>query len=251
MSSLEVSGIVSEAQADIALQQSRQKVAHAAHYWENLNTEDIGHTQVFNTALVSLTDDSKERLRTETRADWHFKKVIELLKREAPPTDHTNPAQRVSETLRGIDFRLRDGLLYHIDHLNQSEWLCVPKAMMKEVFKVTHHRTYDCIRSTMLIRRFAPQLKKYTRYCSPCLMNRTERHQPYGSLEPVWVNGMLHHTIAIDLVTGLPASKAGFDALMTATCKQTKHVLLIPGMNDSGISEPRTLTQIGMKLCLT
>ncbi|KAH4258570.1 hypothetical protein HBI04_146040 [Parastagonospora nodorum] len=231
---------ITTAQADIVLQQGRPEAPPTACYWENLDVEDIGYTQVFNTALVALTDDFKERLRTEIRADWHFKKVIELLQQDAPPTDDTDPAQRMSKTLRGIDFRLRDGLLYHINQIDQSERLCVPKAMMKEVFNVAHdqnfhagyHRTYDRIRSTMFIRSLAPQLKKYIRYCGPCLVNRTERHQPYGSLEPISILGMPHHTIAIDLVTGLPASKAGFDALMTTTCKQTKHVLLIPGMND-------------------
>jgi hypothetical protein len=61
--------------------------------------------------------------------------------------------------LRGIDLILRNNLLYYVSHINNAERLCIPYALIKEVFEIAHDRnfharyycTYERICSTMFI----------------------------------------------------------------------------------------------------
>ncbi|KAH5838521.1 hypothetical protein HBI93_071730 [Parastagonospora nodorum] len=87
------------------------------------------------------------------------------------------------------------------------------------------------------IAELSKNIRTYIRFCPPCLRNRTERHLPYGTLEPTQTPGFPFHIITIDLVTALPPETSGSDALMTVTSKHTKKVLLIPGMNDWSAAE--------------
>jgi hypothetical protein len=211
---------------------------------------------------VGLTDDFKQKLKEAYTTDIHFARVLTMLhqaaaeatklhevreaeamepaQRDQPTTPAPEPSQQQENKLRGINFVERDNLLYHVDRVDNTERLCIPKSLLPEILKIAHdnnfhgvyHRTYDRIHATMFVRGLAKAVKRYIRYCGQCLQNRIERHPPYGTLEPINTRAEPHDTIAIDLVTGLPASKSGFDALMTATCKFTKRVLLIPGMTN-------------------
>lgn len=201
---------------------------------------DFGYA--FHATLVALSDDFKNRLRNAYESEPHWQRILAMLKGAA--SDDLD-ALNSTNHLRGINFVTREDLLYFVDPITQAEKLCIPSSMQQEVFEMAHdrhlhqgyHRAYERIQSSMFIRKLAKNLRKYIRYCPACLENRTERHQPYGSLEPIQPPGHPFYTITIDLVTGLPASTKGRDALMTVTCKRTKRVLLIPGMTDWSAAE--------------
>ncbi|KAH3989747.1 hypothetical protein HBH52_015990 [Parastagonospora nodorum] len=213
-------------------------------YW---SSEHVSRpTYVFNASLVALNDDFKSSLHQAYLSDPYWKKIWDMLQErpdQAEAGDHHEPQAR--EQVRGINFVENDGLLYFINGNDGNERLCIPNSLQKEVFQMAHdrqfhagfHKAYDRINGSMFIRRLAKNLRTYIRFCPPCMQNRTERHLPYGALEPIRAPGFPFHTITIDLVTALPPGTSGFDALMTVTCKQTKKVLLVPGMNDWSAAE--------------
>lgn len=176
--------------------------------------------------------------------------MLQILKGERDNKDDPKDySQRISPStpgprdrdrpLKGIHFLEKDGLIYHLDPINRRERLCIPKAIAGEVFHMAHdghfharfNRTYERLRSAMFIQHLSKLLRTYIAHYPQYLQNRTERHQPYGSLEPIAAPDLPHEMIAIDLVTSLPASNSGHDVLITATCKRTKHILLTPGQN--------------------
>jgi hypothetical protein len=148
------------------------------------------HVKVFNATLVALTDSFKTRLQNAYKADTHLKKVQDMLRNgtseEEDTADYgtrtdatTGQVRQRGRPLRGIDFLERDGLIYHINHVDGTERLAIPKAMEHEVFKLAHddcfhggfNRTYERIRATMFVRHLARHLRTYIKYCGPCLQN--------------------------------------------------------------------------------
>ncbi|KAJ5426399.1 hypothetical protein N7465_001469 [Penicillium sp. CMV-2018d] len=98
--------------------------------------------------------------------------------------------------------------------------------MKEEIFEVAHgdghlsfHRTWEKMRG-FVIGKGAKKLRQYIE----CSKNAVHRHKPYGSLQPILAPPTPFHTLTIDLVTGLPRTKKGLDAVAIYTCKSTKRV---------------------------
>ena len=153
------------------------------------------------------------------------------------PETVTAPSEDDS-TRPGLRFRLRQGLIYFTAG-DGRERLCVPASMEQEVFQLAHdqthhggfHRTYDRITSSVYIRQLTKRLKAYIAHCPECQLNQTKRHLTYGELTPVVTPAIPFHTIAMDWIVALPVTRAGFNTLLTITCKFTKRILLIPGVD--------------------
>lgn len=60
---------------------------------------------------------------------------------------------------------------------------------------------------------------------------QTRRHPPYGSLQPIHSPPVPFHTVTLDFVLALHLSAAGFNSLMSVTCKFSKQVTLVEGKN--------------------
>lgn len=208
--------------------------------WKRPGTRQLDYAPIFNATLVAMKDDFKSQIIAAYDDDTHWKLVKQVINGERD--EDTEPLDR---PLRGLNFIMRDGLIYYCDKMDGSERLCIPKSLAPHIFRQAHdeqfhagyHRTYERIRASVYIRKLSKLLRLYVKHCPACIQNRTERHPPYGNLEPIASPGAPYVTIAIDIVTGLPAGKDGSDALMTATCKQTKRILLIPGMTDWSASD--------------
>ncbi len=137
----------------------------------------------------------------------------------------------------GLRFKLREGLIYYTNFDDGRERLCVPNALEKEIFELSHdrqhhggfHRSYDRIASSVYMRHLSKHLRAYIEHCPECELNQTKRHKPYGSMVPIDRPGIPFHTIAMDFIVALPLTLAGLDCLLTVTDKFSKRVLLIPG----------------------
>ena len=223
--------------------------------------------EIYHVTLVEMSDDFKQRLRQAYQQDDSFKRIMDVLKeaserasRSTTPnvtpvaepnggnqeTGEVNsrPDDPPEQPVAGINFALRDGLLYHLSGDAGKDRLCIPATMEQEVFKQAHdlsnhggfHRTYDRIVNSCFIRHLAGKLRAYVRHCPTCQINQTKRHAPYGSLVPITSPAIPFHTITMDFVLALPDCN-GMNVLLTITDKFTKRVLLLPGKDTYGAED--------------
>ena len=158
----------------------------------------------------------------------------------------------------GTEFRMRDQLIYHVNLATSKKRLCIPKSIMKEVFKLAHydtfhmgyHRTFNAIVEGLYIRRLAHHLKQYIAFCPQCRMNQTARHQPYGSMVAITSPPTPFHTICMDFIVALPASEPEhFNSILTVTDKFSKAKLLISGQKSMNASEWAARLLDYLRLC--
>ena len=141
-----------------------------------------------------------------------------------------------SSSRPGLRFKYRNGLIYFTAGDGRDR-LCIPALLEQEIFQLAHdqthhggfHRTYDRIAPSVYIHQLAKRLRTYISHCPECQLNQTKRHLAYGELSPVVTPAIPFHTIAMDWIVALPVTKAGFNQLLTITCKFTKRILLIAG----------------------
>ena len=204
----------------------------------------------YHTTLVDMTDDFKLRLRQAYESDEHWRKIRDMLQPsadggndEAQADDGNNGAQAEApqteeHTQPGLPFVKRDDLLYHVNGAGVHR-LCVPSSMEKELFEQAHdmsshggyHRCHDRLSHSLYIRHLSKRLRQYIAHCPQCQVSQTKRHLPYGSLVPIAAPSIPFHTIAMDFIVALPTTLTGMNTLLTVTCKATKRVLLVPGLD--------------------
>jgi hypothetical protein len=205
-----------------------------------------GVAHVFHALIVNLDDDFKERLKQSYRDDKLWARVRAVISGERQ--EHEDPER----PMRGLRFLLKDDLIYYWGREDGSERLCIPQAMMHDIFQQAHdgfhhqgfNRTYTRVRTSFFIHHMAKHLRTYIKYCPKCLVNQTQRHLPYGTLEPLDHVAKPYEIVCIDIVTHLPETPEGFNAILTETCHMSKMINIIPGKEDwSGEQWSTALTQ--------
>lgn len=179
-------------------------------------------TSVFVASTVNLSDDFKERLRRAYQEDTRSRLIL-----------------RHAEQLSGTPYKIEDGILFmrhdRVDGI-EDYWLYVPWSLQEEIFRSVHddlgHPGYDRGMTAMkgyAIYKKARHFKEYVSHCPRCLENRTRRHRPYETLQPISVTAIPFHTITIDFMVGLPASRRGYNKVLVLVDKATKMISMILG----------------------
>jgi hypothetical protein len=65
---------------------------------------------------------------------------------------------------------------------------------------------------------------EYVTTCDTCQRNKSSQRAPMGLLRPLPIPPHAWHTVSLDLITALPASAQGNDAIVVFVCKLTKMV---------------------------
>lgn len=110
------------------------------------------HIEVCHSTLVELSADTKARVKEAYHSDKSWKKIYDMVLHNTPPR---------------IRFKCQNELLYFIKA--GKERLCVPSALGKEVFQLTHdehhhsgfHHSYERISAAIYMRHPTRRLKKY------------------------------------------------------------------------------------------
>ena len=71
-------------------------------------------------------------------------------------------------------------------------------------------------------------IKEYVATCIKCQQNKNNNQSPLGLLHPIETPLERWHTITMDLITSLPATKLGHDAIFVVVDKMSKMVHYIP-----------------------
>lgn len=129
-------------------------------------------------------------------------------------------------------------LLYHVNKLTGVYRLCVSPSVAPDIPAIAYgedHPGFACcykiISRSWFVRGLTKLLRSFIRHCPQCLALQTRRHPPYGSLQPIKSPPVPFFTLTLDFVLALPVSKEGFNALMSVTCKFSKRITLIEGVD--------------------
>ena len=166
--------------------------------------------------LIEMLIDLLNRLSNETRSEEPSKS-----------SQHKNARSVKTE----IDFELKDDLLYH--KTDNKLRLCIPKALKKDIFKLTHDdnqhaevtRFYARIVESLYILKLFRKLRTYITHCPTCQLNQTKRHRPYEELMSIICPTISFHTIAMNFILTIP--EKNYDTLLTITCKYSKRIAII------------------------
>lgn len=71
------------------------------------------------------------------------------------------------------------------------------------------------------------EIQQYVKTCLACQSNKPSSQLPIGLLQPLPIPPHPWHTVSMDLITQLPRTDTGFDAIYVIVCKLTKYVYYI------------------------
>ena len=155
--------------------------------------------------------------------------------KEPPAKDMAPPEEPSAKELLIPD---KTKLLYHVNRLTGIHRLCIPPSVAPDIIAIAHGeghpgfaRCYEIVTRSWFIRGLTKLLCSFIRHCPQCLVLQTRRHPPFGSLQPIESPPVPFFTLTLDFILALPMSKEGYNALMSVTCKFSKRVTLIKGVD--------------------
>lgn len=80
-------------------------------------------------------------------------------------------------------------------------------------------------------------VEEFVSTCVPCQTNKSSTLKKAGLLQPLPIPGRRWETVTMDLITGLPVTEAGRDAIMVFVDKLSKMVRLVACNKNDGASE--------------
>ncbi len=141
----------------------------------------------------------------------------------AKPSDHSS-------------YHINDGLIF--DSHNR---LVVPNGALKAKEIVLHEchdgktgghfgaaKTIGRVNRSFVWPKMHAEIKEYVATCLACQANKPSSQLPIGLLQPLPIPESAWHTVTMDLITQLPRSTDGHDAIYVVVDKLTKYVYYIP-----------------------
>ena len=129
-------------------------------------------------------------------------------------------------------------LLYHVNKLTDVNYFCVPSSVAPNILAIAHGeghpgfaRCYEIISYSWFVRGLTKLLRSFIRHCSQCLALQTKQHPPYDSLQLIESPPIPFFILTLDFVLAMPVSKEGYNVLMSVTCKFSKRITLIEGVD--------------------
>jgi len=182
----------------------------------------------FPVNIIAVSEDFKSRVRSSYEAEARWVRIMATVVRNAA----------LGENEAKLPYKLVDGLLYFDDvEYGHGLRLCLPAALEREVFQKAHNemghpgyaRTHEKLTRSVYIFNMSTKLHEYLRYCPHYQLHQTPRHQPYGSLQPIYSPCRPFETITINFILALPEASTGEDYVISVTYKFSKAVTLIAG----------------------
>ena len=184
------------------------------------------------TAVHMLREDNEflNQARQNYKTDHYFAAVYRALKEPEVPVqkDLATKAKR---------FRLNNGLLYYVN--GKEPRLCIPRSkdLYRQLIKENHdsqisgHLGFDATLSRLqpfYWPRMDKTVSQYVSTCDTCQRIKDRTQLKYGLLYPHDVPPHPFHTVSLDLITTLPKTGRGNDAILVIICKLSKFTYLFP-----------------------
>jgi hypothetical protein len=119
-------------------------------------------------------------------------------------------------------------------------WVPDDKELRYEVFLDCHasvlaghmgrDKTDDQVKRYFYWKRMSQDIVEFVQKCHICQLHKGRQHAKYGLLQPLAIPTRPFWSISLDLISGLPLTPKGHDAIITVVDRFTKLVTLIPCM---------------------
>lgn len=207
------------------------------NYWSDALSRrpDLMTKKKENRALFKLNESNE--LTLESQHLLATRMIIE----ESDLYDQIRKELKKDDWVKAIDpkterFIWQDGLLLY------KGFIYVPPSVRKRIMSENHDeptaghfgvdKTMEKITRTYYWPAMWRMIRKYVSDCDICRRSKTERHQPYGELQPLEPAEHPWSSIALDFIVKLPKSKAPtgeeYDSILTITERLTKFAYFIP-----------------------
>jgi hypothetical protein len=184
-----------------------------------------------NTVCVRPDETFQRKLREAAEADEEYQVWVK--------------AARVGRP----EYALDDGVLYHVKRSEEAgathdlRRLYVPKGELRtQVLQEAHDtavaghqgrdKTLAKIRELYFWPRMATDVEEYVTTCPTCQKTKSTNQKPIGQLHPLPVPRNKWQYVSLDLVTGLPHSKGGYDTIVVFVDMLTKMIHIAPTTKD-------------------
>ena len=155
--------------------------------------------------------------------------------------------QKVYDSIKGLqhqethdtwpDYSINEnGLLMHRDGDNLR--VCVPSSQRNLILRVMHDlplgmhqgtaKMYALMAARFYFPKMAERVRAYIETCEHCQRNKAYTRNTRGVPRPSEVPFRRFDVVALDIVSGFPTTKTGFDAIVVFTDRLTKRVYIEP-----------------------
>lgn len=93
-------------------------------------------------------------------------------------------------------------------------------------------KTLAQVRKRFTWENISREVREYVTSCPSCQRNKSSTQRPIGLLHPLPVPERAWHTVTMDLITSLPRTRRGCDAIIVVVDKLTKWSIYIPTTTD-------------------
>lgn len=175
-----------------------------------------------------ITNETKEQHSVNAITRLQTNGLIESIK-QAYPKDPV--AKKLLERTE-VPFIQRNGVLYKGTRVYVPNEEQIKQTIMEEYHdnKLAGHvgvlKTTELITRQFYWPRMYAEIDRYVRTCRACQMNKPINQLPNGLLQPLPIPQRKWQVISMDLITQLPKTKKGNDAIVVHVDKLTKKVIM-------------------------
>jgi RNase H-like domain found in reverse transcriptase/Reverse transcriptase (RNA-dependent DNA polymerase)/Integrase zinc binding domain/Chromo (CHRromatin Organisation MOdifier) domain/Retroviral aspartyl protease len=131
-------------------------------------------------------------------------------------------------------FHIIDGILYNDDVIyipNNRKLITLLISEAHDVVVGGHvglNKTYEILKRKFYWPRMQANIQKYISSCQKCQENKSVNSSPIGLLQPLPIPTRRWEQVSMDLITHLPVTRRGHDAIFVVVDKLSKMVHYIP-----------------------
>jgi hypothetical protein len=147
------------------------------------------------------------------------------------------------------DYTIRNGLLIYFDGLKSR--ICVPTSLRGRLLGICHdsllggHTGARKLKYEMMPQFFWPQMSshidKYVASCEHCQRNKSYNSSTRGIPQPQAIPSRRFDVISVDLLSGFPTTKNGYDCIVAFTDRLTKRAYISPCHKSSSAKDLATI----------
>ena len=176
---------------------------------------------------LSRRVDHRVHAITHTSVDTSLRDAIVTGYAQDPKFQNVTPDQ-------DFGFTVRDSLIYHKKKLCIPDDLAIKQKLLHEHHdtRITGHLGRD--KTSQLLRRnywwpgLERSVREYVKSCPVCQRSKPSNQAPAGLLQPLPTPEHRWDEVTMDLITQLPQTPRGFDAIITFTDRLSKMVHFAP-----------------------
>ena len=202
------------------------------HETNDVSLQTLSPLSLNHVSTATMRGDLIQRIKDTYRDDEHFAPLVTAFERTADPRESRLTVPQLRH------YALRGGLLFLRD--GERDRLCVPRdrGVLLKLLE-SHHdartaghlgfeKTYAALNQNFYWPAMTKMIRRYVASCSSCQRNKARNHLAFGPLQPLPIPKRSWEDVSMDLISGLPTTKDGHDAIVVIVDRLSKMAHFIP-----------------------